>query len=365
MRSPLLLFMLVLSLSMAVTVIGNQRVLLYTAVASDGYRHPSIPDAVKALRQLGEDNNVDMVHCNDRNDFADLDLDQFDALAFISAAGSVLTKKGAANMRKYIARGGGYVGIHEASCAATSVPWYLRLVGAQFTYHPEITHATMNVLVRDHPSTQHLNSTWEVYDEIYNYASDPRKVGATVLLGADESTYWDKIEPSSARAKIQGSPHPIAWYREGDLLTKPSHTRLGGGLDNSKTDIRKGIEGSGGPGRSWYTGLGHTHMCWKQDDFLQHVWGGMSWVLASPSLASSDPSNKDAPGQKHKANSNPMSNASQSASTHQSSAGVHAPPTVQHASTGGSSTANGMFPSALSTIIFAAMACFGSWTLAL
>ncbi|CAO1613395.1 unnamed protein product [Parajaminaea phylloscopi] len=292
-----LLLSIAAGVALAAAVTANQRVLLYTAVASDGYYHPSIPDAVKALRKLGDNFDVDMVHCNNREDFADLNLTQFDALAFVSAAGSILTKKGTANMREYIANGGGYIGIHEASCAATNTPWYLRLVGAQFTYHPEITHATMDVLVSDHPSTQHLGETWEVYDEIYNFASDPRDVGATVLLGADESTYWDKIEPASQRAKVQGSPHPISWFREGNLLSHPGHVKLGGGLDNKKSDVRKGIAGKGGPGRSWYTALGHSHACWKKEEFLQHVWGGFQWVLASPSLASNNASSAAAPGQ--------------------------------------------------------------------
>lgn len=310
MHGRLLSSFLSLSLCLAAQCLARQRVLLFTAVADDGYRHPSIPDAVEAMRQLGKDNQVDMLHCDDRDEFADLDLTQFDALAFISAAGSVLTNKGAAKMRRYITNGGGYVGVHEASCAATKVPWYLRLVGAQFSYHPEITRATMDVLDRHHPSTKHLNETWEVYDEIYNYQSDPRDLGATILLGADESTYWDKIQPQSERAKVQGSPHPIAWYREGNLLTAPAHHTLGGGLDNTRAAIQKGIAGSGGAGRSWYTGLGHTHACWQKDDFLQHVWGGVAWVLDSPSIASNNASSADAPGQKFNGTTSQRTSAS-------------------------------------------------------
>lgn len=305
------------------TALANQRVLVYTAVAPDGYYHPSIPDAVAAMKKLGEENEIDMIHCDDRDEFAKLNLTQFDALAFVSAAGSILTTDGEANMREYIENGGGYVGIHEASCAATAVPWYLRLVGSQFNYHPELCRATINVLDESHPSTRHLGPTWEVYDEIYNFLSDPRDLGATVLLSPNQSTYWDEIQSLEERNKIQGSPHPIAWYREGNLLTHPSHTTLGGGLDNTKAAIRKGTQGSGGDGRSWYTSLGHTHACWSQDDFLQHVLGGVQWVLASDSIASNQASpSKHAVGQAYNgttpaktAMTAPVSSSSSDAST--------------------------------------------------
>ncbi|PWN28115.1 class I glutamine amidotransferase-like protein, partial [Jaminaea rosea] len=293
-----LLPLLLLVLSSAVAL-ANQRVLLYTAVANDGFYHPSIPAAVRAMKQLGEDNQVDMVHCNDRDEFEDLDLSQFDALAFVNAAGSILTKKGAGHMRNYIENGGGYIGVHEASCAATSTPWYLRLVGAQFSYHPEMSSATMDILDHDHPSTAHLPDRWDVVDEFYNFFSNPKDLGATVGVAADESTYWDEIQPLKERAKLQGSPHPISWWREGELLSAPK-SKLGGGLDNLRKDIRKGIQGSGGAGRSWYTGLGHTSACWKKDDFLQHVWGGLTWVLDSTTIASNQlQPGPDTPGQKY------------------------------------------------------------------
>lgn len=298
--TPVLPTVSALALAAAYAISGalaNQRVLVYTAVASDGFYHPSIPDAVKAMKKLGEDNDIDMIHCDDRDDFANLNLTQFDALAFVSAAGSILTKDGEKNMRHYIENGGGYVGIHEASCAATSTPWYLRLVGAQFSYHPELCHATLDVLDRDHPSTWHLNETWDVYDEMYNFQSNPRDLNAKILLSPDQSTYWDKIQSLSYRTSIQGR-HPLAWYREGNLLTDPAHVTIGGGLDNVRADVRKGIQGKGGAGRSWYSALGHTHAVWSQDDFLQHVLGGVQWVLDSTSIRSNQlEPGPDTPGQ--------------------------------------------------------------------
>lgn len=63
------------------------------------------------------------------------------------------------------------------------------VTGALFDYHPPLTNATVVVEDANHPSTSHLPARWEVEDEMYNFRSDPRSVGAVVLLSADESSY--------------------------------------------------------------------------------------------------------------------------------------------------------------------------------
>jgi type 1 glutamine amidotransferase len=104
-----------------------------------------------------------------------------------------------------------------------------------------------------HPSTAMLPSQWHVYDEIYNFKSDPRTVNATVLLSADEASYSDP----GVRKYDQGTPHPIAWCQE------------------------HGAGASGTAGRSFYTSLGHTNETWRDEVFLGHVIGGIRWALAA------------------------------------------------------------------------------------
>jgi hypothetical protein len=45
------------------------------------------------------------------------------------------------------------------------------------------------VLDPNHPSTSMLPARWTVIEEVYNFLSDPRDVGAKVLLSVDESSY--------------------------------------------------------------------------------------------------------------------------------------------------------------------------------
>jgi hypothetical protein len=68
----------------------------------------------------------------------------------------------------------------------------------------------MDVVDPSHPSTRHLPSRWTVFDEVYNFKSDPRALGVSVIMTVDESTYTDP----GPRNFDHGSPHPIAWYME-------------------------------------------------------------------------------------------------------------------------------------------------------
>jgi hypothetical protein len=64
--------------------------------------------------------------------------------------------------------------------------------GALFDYHPPLTNATIIVEDANHPSTASLPSRWQVQDEMYNFRSDPRDMGAQVILSVDETSYVGK-----------------------------------------------------------------------------------------------------------------------------------------------------------------------------
>lgn len=113
----------------------------------------------------------------------------------------------------------------------------------------------MDVVDASHPSTSMLPAEWLVQDEMYDFKSDPRSLGAVVVLSANESSYSDP-DPHQFD---QGTPHPIAWYQE-----------HGAGSENGTT-----------AGRSFYTSLGHLNETWQDNLFLAHVAGGISWALKS------------------------------------------------------------------------------------
>jgi len=219
------------------------------------FRHDSIPTAVEAL--IGHSSTVNAVfdHTEDQAQFTDDNLQRYDALLFLSNTGEVLDDAGKLAFQNYLNKGGNFVAIHSASDCLRNTTFYGRELGSYFDYHADLQNATVDVIVQDHPSTSGLPSAWKVVDEMYNFVSDPRSLGAVVVLAADESSYVD----NGIRKFDQGSPHPIAWYQEHGA----------------------GVDSNGVSGRSFYTSLGHLNETWQDELFLSHVMGGIRWVLQS------------------------------------------------------------------------------------
>jgi len=166
----------------------------------------------------------------------------------------VLDQLGKAAFQRYLNLGGNFIGIHASSDSLRNTTFYGKETGAFFDYHPALQNATVDVIDASHPSTSMLPTEWHVQDEMYNFKSDPRAVGAIVILSANESSYTD----DGTREFNQGTPHPTAWYQD-----------HGAGVQN------------GTAGRSFYTSLGHLIETWQDDLFLAHVFGGVHWALQS------------------------------------------------------------------------------------
>lgn len=98
-----------------------------------------------------------------------------------------------------------------------------------------------------HRSTYRLPTSYNRTDEWYSYrqnvALDPEY---TVLVTINE-TYIDDITPSYLSMK---PVHPISWYH---LFA--------------------------GKARAWYTGMGHTVDSYSDEYFIDHVTGGLEWVV--------------------------------------------------------------------------------------
>ncbi|KAF8134996.1 ThuA-like domain-containing protein, partial [Boletus edulis] len=175
----------------------------------------------------------------DKRQFTDENLAQYDAILFLNNSGIILDDTGKAAQL--------LLAFTCASDALRDTPFFGRQIG--------IYELVVDVVDDTHPSTKMLPAHWTLLDEMYNFQSDPRAVGAKVLLTADESSYSDPGE----RKFDHGTPHPIAWYQERGA----------------------GVEPGGIAGRSWYTCLGHCIEIWSDELFLGHVLGGITWALES------------------------------------------------------------------------------------
>jgi len=242
MRQSILLFVLTFftltaSTCTAQTAAEEQSNLL-VFTKTDGFRHSSIPDGVKALREIGEENGYSIDHTEDAALFNADNLQQYDAVVFLNTTEDVLNGEQQEAFKEFINGGGGFVGIHAASDTEYGWPWYGRLVGAYFVSHPRIQEATVRVVDREHPSTAHLPAEWVRTDEWYNFKDIQPHIN--VLAWLDESTY---------EGGENGENHPIAWYHE--------------------------FEG----GRVFYTAGGHTSESYSEPLFRRHMLGGIRYVL--------------------------------------------------------------------------------------
>lgn len=220
----------------------GEKVLVFSKTA--GFRHDSIPDGIAAIKDLGAEHGFTVDATEDAAAFTRGNLSQYDAVIWLSTTGDVLDPGQQDAFEDYIRSGGGYVGIHAAADTEYDWEFYGGLAGAYFASHPHIQQATVNVEDHAHAATAHLGPRWQRTDEWYNYRTNPRD-RARVLASLDESSYT---------GGTMNGDHPIAW-------------------------CQASVDGS--PGRSFYTGGGHTKESYAEPAFRQHLLGGIRYAMGT------------------------------------------------------------------------------------
>lgn len=210
-----------------------ERVLFFSATA--GFRHDSIPTAVKTVQELAAGLHLGADHSEDAADFSDANLTRYRAVVFASTTGDVLDGAQQAALQRFVRAGGGFLGIHAASDTEHDWPWYGELAGPG--------SATIRRACRPRRSSRNVageaqGAAWAIEDEIYNFRRNPRGQ-VQVLATVDEALY--------AGGRM-GDDHPIAWCRPFD------------------------------GGRSWYTGLGHAAAVYARPEFRSQLRQGLRYV---------------------------------------------------------------------------------------
>lgn len=218
---------------------SQPRILVFTRTT--GYRHDSIPHGVDAYHALGAEHGFTVVATEDPAALA-TQLDACRAVVFLSTSGEVLTPDGREALQRFVAGGGGFVGVHGASTTEYDWPYYGELVGARFDRHPALQPGVARVEDHDHPATAHLGERWSFTDEWYDFRDSPRG-RVRVLVSADESSY---------EGGGMGEDHPLVWC----------HDHLGG--------------------RAFYTALGHAPEAFVDPTFRRHLLGGTAWAARLP-----------------------------------------------------------------------------------
>lgn len=214
----------------------KKQVLVFSKTA--GFRHASIAAGKTALLKMGSENNWMVDTTEDALVFTAANLKRYDVVVFLNTTGNILNEEQQAAFEKYIQAGNGFAGIHAATDTEYDWPWYCRLVGANFASHPKQQNATLLVKDSLHSSTKHLPHLWQRFDEWYNFKN--QYSGVHVLVTIDETTY---------EGGKNGDNHPMAWYHDYD------------------------------GGRAFYTALGHTEASYSEENFLQHLRGGLQYAM--------------------------------------------------------------------------------------
>lgn len=218
---------------------ADNSVLVFTK--TEGWRHASIEPGVKAVKQLGRDNNFSVTWTEDPYSFKLENLSNYDAVIFLNTTLDVLDDAEQDQFEQYIQNGGGFVGIHAAADTEYDWPWYGDLVGAWFNSHPgdpNVRNATVVVVDPNHPATAHLPENWDRFDEWYNFK-----------YFFDATNKLLKLDTDSYRGSEHPGNHPVSWYHEYD------------------------------GGRAFYTALGHTSESFSEEAYLQHILGGIQYAM--------------------------------------------------------------------------------------
>lgn len=221
-----------------------KKVLVVTV--TKGFRHSSIPTAMKVLAELGEKSKAFTV------DFAFTDADietkmtparlkEYDGFIFANTTGILPLPDKAAFLNE-IKSGKGFVGMHSASDTfhgANGVDPYIEMLGGEFQGHGAQVGVECLVMDRSHPATRPLGESYCLaQEEIYllkNY--NPATVHELLVL--------DK-HPNK---KSEAGRFPVAWAKKY------------------------------GQGNVFYTSLGHREDVWESDTYQKHILGGIKWAL--------------------------------------------------------------------------------------
>ena len=229
-------------------------VLVYTKnqVGPKLYVHDNIAASVVALKKLGADNHFDVEVSDDPASFTTANLQRFKVIVFDNSNNEILdNEEQKAALQHFVRAGGGIVGLHSASGAMRTWPWFWEMMGGRFARHPKLQPFTVKVKDPDNPSTAHLPASFQWTDEFYYLTNMPSDLH--ILLAGDLNTLNDPEKDKYKNPKY-GDEVPLCWCHQFD------------------------------GGREWYTALGHQKEHYADPVFAQHILGGILWAMGETNV---------------------------------------------------------------------------------
>jgi uncharacterized protein len=236
---------------LAATVSAAEPVRALMLTQSKGFTHGSVnrkdqeraPSEI-AMTQLGQQTKLFTVDCSQdaAADFTKANLQKYQLVMFYTTGALPIAEADLDYFFKewLTTKGNGFVGFHSAADTYGDYQPYWDMVGGTFNGHPWNAGETVTISVHDtsHPSMKPLGEEFQIKDEIYQYKNwQPEKVRVLMSLN---------MEKCKTKAPYMV---PVSWVK------------------------------NYGAGKVFFTNLGHNEATWTNPMFLDHVTGGVKWVL--------------------------------------------------------------------------------------
>ena len=211
------------------------------------YHYEYIPVARESFEKLARLHAFELTWAAQPGAFEG-DLSKYAAVVLLNSSGEEFNEAQRAGFERYMKAGGNAVVVHRAIISKPGLwPWYEKLVGRSFVIHPMLQTAVVTKVDAAHPATFGLPDRWIWSDEWYEF-SNPHGVKINPVLAVDERSYDPtKIWPGQV-AKGMGADHPVSWWHA----------------------VEKG--------RVFVTALGHNQAMYRDERYLDHLWGGIWWA---------------------------------------------------------------------------------------
>jgi type 1 glutamine amidotransferase len=242
----------------------KKKVLVFTK--TNGFRHSSIPVAVKALTLMGEKTGAfEVTHTEDESYFEADKLNTFDAVIFVNTTGDCMRPKkwpegperkqeavelhetAKKNLVAFVKSGKGLAGMHAATDSYKGWKEFNDMMGGAFAGHPWGANSTVSVKILDpnHPvNAPFKKQGFDIKDEIYQFRDDTANPAERRMLLALDGEKMDL-----KRGRRKDGFYPISW------------------VDTY------------GEGHIFYGSLGHREDIWWNPVILQHYLAGIQFAL--------------------------------------------------------------------------------------
>jgi hypothetical protein len=245
---------LALAATLAIAQVGPARAddgqfnLLVLAVPN--YWHPDyVANAREGFEKLARLHDVRLTFVTRAAPTFEADLSRYAAVVLLNDPDDGFNPAQQRALERYMKSGGNAVIVHSAILLSKrgQWPWYEKLVGRSFRIHPIVQTAVVTKTDPAHPATFGLPERWIWSDEWYEF-TNPHGVQINPVLAVDERTYDpQRIWPGQV-ANGMGADHPVSWW----------HTYE--------------------KGRAFVTALGHNPLSYRDERYLDHLWGGIWWA---------------------------------------------------------------------------------------